>query len=91
MLSLMVRLAQQQQPELPAATIQLYSERWLQALGLSGQGALETWPLPDGRTVMINARKGCCLDYLVAPGTLCASCPKQGIDLRRARQLADWG
>lgn len=86
LLGLMVRLSRQR-PDLPAASIQAYSARWLAALGLTGQGDLEALPLPDGRIALVVARKGCCLDYLVDPGTYCATCPKQGDDVRRARQL----
>jgi len=68
---------------------QALADRWLGAAGLAGQGRLEPLALPEGRPALLLARKGCCLDYLVPPGTLCASCPKQPEPLRRARQRAE--
>lgn len=62
---------------------------WLDAMGLTGQGDLETIALQDGREVLLIARKGCCLDYLAFPGTYCASCPKQDDDVRLGRQIRD--
>lgn len=62
---------------------------WLEAMGLTGQGDLETLELADGRQVLLMARKGCCLDYLAFPGTYCASCPRQDDDIRIARQVRD--
>lgn len=88
MLGLMT-LLQRQRPDLPAAAIRAYSDRWLAAMGLTGQGGLESLFLPDGREVLIIARKGCCLDYLIEPGVYCASCPKQTDEVRRKRQHAD--
>lgn len=85
MLGLMT-LLQRQRPDLPAAAIRAYSARWLAAMGLTGQGDLESLFLPDGREVLIIARKGCCLDYLIEPDVYCASCPKQTDDVRRERQ-----
>lgn len=76
-------------PELSAETIRDHNARWLAAMGLTGHGDLESLVLPDGREVLLIARKGCCLDYLAEPGVYCASCPKQPDDLRRARQHAD--
>lgn len=89
MLGLMVRLAQRRR-ELPAATIHRWSEQWLAVLGLSGHGDLEDVALPDGRAVPIVKRKGCCLDYLVTPDRLCATCPRQENEVRVARQVAEW-
>jgi siderophore ferric iron reductase len=85
MLGLMT-LLQRQRPDLPAATIRAYSERWLAAMGLTGQGDLESLFLPDGREVLVIARKGCCLDYLIEPDAYCTSCPKQTDAVRRQRQ-----
>lgn len=88
MLTLMVWLSQKRQ-ELPPATIRDYCERWLVALGLSGQGELESVFAPDGREALIVKRKGCCLDYLIDPAKLCATCPKQDNATRIARQTAN--
>lgn len=88
MLSLMVRLGQWQ-PQLSPATLRAYSDQWLAVLGLTGQGDLESVFLPDGREILIVARKGCCLDYRIEPGALCATCPKQDNALRVARQTAN--
>lgn len=88
MLSLMVWLSQRQR-DLPVAMIRDYCDQWLAALALSGQGTLETIVAPDGRELLIVKRKGCCLDYLIDPDRLCASCPKQDNDLRVARQSAN--
>jgi siderophore ferric iron reductase len=88
MLSLMVWL-RGRQPDLSVGEITAYSEAWMGALGLTGQGQLETVRAPDGRELLIVRRKGCCLDYLIDPTRLCASCPKQDNDLRVARQSAN--
>jgi siderophore ferric iron reductase len=88
MLSLMVWLSQKRR-DLPLAVIEDYCDQWLTGMGLTGQGALQTIVAPDGRAVLIVKRKGCCLDYLLDPDRLCASCPKQAEDLRMARQGAN--
>lgn len=85
MLGLMVRLGQY----VPGMTIEEQRRicgLWLSAMGLVGQGDLETLDLVDGRQVLITARKGCCLDYLAFPDVYCSSCPKQDDDLRLIRQ-----
>jgi len=88
MLSLMVWLSQKRR-DLPPAVIEDYCNQWLAGMGLSGQGALQTIAAPDGRAVLIVKRKGCCLDYLLDPDRLCASCPKQAENVRVARQSAN--
>lgn len=88
MLSLMVWLSQKQR-DVPLALIEQYCKQWLAVLELTGQGALQTITAPDGRQALIVKRKGCCLDYLIDPTRLCASCPKQDDDLRVARQSAN--
>jgi siderophore ferric iron reductase len=88
MLTLMVWLSQKRR-HLPAATIRAYSERWLDVLGLTGQGNLESVFTPDGRELLIVRRKGCCLDYLIDPDQFCATCPKQDNAVRVARQTAN--
>ncbi|UJW84529.1 siderophore ferric iron reductase [Devosia sp. SL43] len=88
MLTLMVWLSQKRR-DLPADTIRSYSNRWLGALGLTGQGDLESVFAPDGREALIVKRKGCCLDYLIDPDRLCATCPKQDNAVRIARQTAN--
>ncbi|WIY52904.1 siderophore ferric iron reductase [Devosia sp. YIM 151766] len=85
MLTLMVRL-QHFKPQTSLAEQQYFCGLWLEAMGLTGQGGLETIELPDGRQTAIVARKGCCLDYLATPGSYCASCPKQKKPVRIARQ-----
>jgi hypothetical protein len=46
--------------------------------------------VPAGeRQVLIVKRKGCCLDYLITPDRLCATCPKQDDAVRIARQVAN--
>jgi siderophore ferric iron reductase len=87
MLGLMVRL-KHYRPETSVAEQHRLCVLWLEAMGLKGQGALETLTLDDGREVAIMARKGCCLDYLAFPDTYCSSCPKQDDTLRIARQKA---
>lgn len=73
-------------PEISAATIRDWCGQWLAAMGLVGHGDLESLRAPDGREVLIIARKGCCLDYLVTPGVYCSTCPKQPEAVRLARQ-----
>ena len=85
MLGLMVRL-RHFQPQLGVAEQQRFCALWLEAMGLTGHGDLEVIALPDGREAAIVQRKGCCLDYLAMPDTLCASCPKQKRAIRIARQ-----
>lgn len=87
MLSLMVWL-KQRRPELPNETIEAYTAQWLEVLGLTGQGNLERVEA-SGHNLLIVKRKGCCLDYLITPDRLCATCPKQDNDLRIARQVAN--
>lgn len=88
MLGIMMRLGHYV-PGLTIADSRRYCALWLEAMGLTGQGDLETLTLHDGQEVLIIARKGCCLDYLAFPGTYCASCPKQEDSVRLARQRAD--
>ena len=88
MLSLMVWLSQKRR-DLPAATIRDYSDRWLAVLDLTGQGDLESVFAADVRELLIARRKGCCLDYLIDPDRLCATCPKQDDAVRVARQTAN--
>jgi siderophore ferric iron reductase len=85
MLSLMVRL-RHFQPQIGVDEQVRLCALWLDAMGLSGQGALEIIALPDGGQAAIVARKGCCLDYLAIPDRLCASCPKQKKSVWVARQ-----
>jgi siderophore ferric iron reductase len=65
-----------------------YADQWLAALDLKGQGTLQAVATPGGE-VLIVKRKGCCLDYLIDPDRLCASCPRQDDALRIARQTAN--
>ena len=88
LLSLMVWLSHKRR-DLPLAVIEDYCAQWLEALALTGQGTLETVTAPDGRQALIVRRKGCCLDYLLDPDRLCASCPRQDNALRVARQSAN--
>lgn len=88
MLGCMLML-QRKRPDLSPADIRAICDAWLSAMGLVGQGDLESLFLADGREVLLIARKGCCLDYLAFPGTYCASCPRQDDDLRRTRQRED--
>jgi len=88
MLSLMVWLSQKRR-DLPLALIEDYCSQWLAGMGLTGQGRLVTITAPDGRQALIVQRKGCCLDYLLDPDRLCASCPRQEDGLRVARQSAN--
>ncbi|WP_297103335.1 siderophore ferric iron reductase [uncultured Devosia sp.] len=85
MLGLMVRL-KHFRPEISMAEQYRYCDLWLSAMGLEGQGGLETLDLPNGQQVAIMARKGCCLDYLAFPERYCASCPKLSDDERRNRE-----
>ena len=88
MLSLMVWLSQRRR-DLPPEQVEAYSTQWLAALGLTGQGDLEPIIAPGGRRLLIVKRKGCCLDYLIDPDRLCATCPKQDDAVRVARQTAN--
>lgn len=88
MLTLMVWLSQKRR-DLPAVMVRAYSDRWLEGLGLTGQGDLESVSARDGREVLIVKRKGCCLDYLIDPDRFCATCPKQDNAVRVARQTAN--
>ena len=88
MLSLMVWLGQRRR-DLPPDSVEAYAAQWLNVLGLSGQGTLEPVAAPDGRRLLIVKRKGCCLDYVIAPDRLCATCPRQDNAVRIARQTAN--
>lgn len=88
MLSLMTRLPHFR-PGISVDEQKRFCALWLEAMDLVGMGTLETLELDDGRKVNIVARKGCCLDYLAFPDTLCASCPKQKDSVRIARQRAN--
>ncbi|GLQ56004.1 (2Fe-2S)-binding protein [Devosia nitrariae] len=85
----LVTFAQRKRPELASATLHGWCERWLAAMDLTGQGALDSIMLADGCEALIIARKGCCLDYLIEPRVYCASCPKQPDDLRLKHQRAE--
>lgn len=87
MLSLMVWLGARRR-ELPPETINAYCGQWLAVLGLTGQGELEPVEA-EGRRLLIVKRKGCCLDYLIDPDRLCATCPRQDNAVRVARQTAN--
>jgi siderophore ferric iron reductase len=86
-LSLMVWLSQRRR-DLPPERIEAYATRWLDALGLTGQGTLEPVEV-GGHRLLIVKRKGCCLDYMIDPDRYCASCPKQDNAVRLARQTAN--
>ena len=60
--------------------------QWFAALDLANHVALQAVPAGDGSDVLIVRRKGCCLDYLITPDRLCASCPKQPEAVRLQRQ-----
>jgi siderophore ferric iron reductase len=85
MLGLMIRL-RDYVPGITIAEQRRYCALWLAAMGLEGQGDLETLELVDGRQVLIIARKGCCLDYLAFPDAYCSSCPRQDDAVRIRRQ-----
>jgi siderophore ferric iron reductase len=85
MLELMTRL-RHFLPGLSGEAQQHFCDLWLEAMGLTGQGRLEPMELGDGRSVLVMARKGCCLDYRAMPGTYCPTCPRQERDVRLARQ-----
>ncbi|MBN9333230.1 hypothetical protein, partial [Devosia sp.] len=85
MLGLMIRL-HDYVPGITIAEQRRYCALWLAAMGLEGQGDLETLELVDGRQVLIIARKGCCLDYLAFPDAYCSSCPRQDDAVRIRRQ-----
>ncbi|WP_173088701.1 siderophore ferric iron reductase [Devosia sp. 1635] len=84
-----VALLERMQPGISPDEISRHAQSWLAALDLVGQGTLEPVVLTDGRQKLVLARKGCCLDYLVWPDRLCASCPKQTRAVRLARQCAE--
>jgi len=87
-ISLLERLAHWQ-PHLTQSQLQAYSLLWLEALDLTGQARLDQIAVPEGRSVLITTRKGCCLDFRVPPLAYCSSCPKQGEEARIARQTRD--
>jgi siderophore ferric iron reductase len=87
LLSLMIWLGQRR-PELGMEQVEAYTAQWLAVLDLAGQGALQRVPAGE-RQVLIVKRKGCCLDYLITPDRLCATCPKQDDAVRIARQVAN--
>jgi siderophore ferric iron reductase len=84
MLSIMLWLGRRR-PELTTQDVFGYTELWLKALDLFGQGELQQVEA-GGRQLLISRRKGCCLDYLLPEAQYCASCPKQSDALRLARQ-----
>jgi siderophore ferric iron reductase len=88
LLSLMVWLSQRRR-DLPSEQFEAYTTQWLAALGLTGQGDLEPIIAPGGQRLLIVRRKGCCLDYVIDPDRLCATCPKQDDAVRVARQTAN--
>ena len=88
MLGLMTSL-QRWRPDLTPDDIRARCAHWLAAMKLTGHGDLESIHLDNGHEVLVIARKGCCLDYLIEPGVYCATCPKQPDDVRMARQRAD--
>ncbi|WEK04025.1 MAG: siderophore ferric iron reductase [Candidatus Devosia phytovorans] len=85
MLSLMVWLSHRRR-DLPLEQVETYTALWLDALGLTGQGALQRVEGPQGQRLLIVRRKGCCLDYLIDATTYCSTCPKQDDTVRVARQ-----
>lgn len=87
MLGLMLWLGQRRR-ELTTEQIEAYAAQWLAVLGLEGQGTLEQVEA-GGRRLLIVKRKGCCLDYRIDPGRLCANCPKQDDAERIGRQVAN--
>lgn len=87
MLSLMVWLGHRRR-DLGTEEIERFAGLWMGALGLTGQGTLER-VAAGGRHLLIVKRKGCCLDYLIDPNRLCATCPKQDEAVRIARQTAN--
>lgn len=64
-------------------------ERWLRAMALEGESGLSVLTLGDGRRQAVLDRRACCLEYRVAPGTPCASCPKHARAQRRERMRRD--
>ena len=87
MLGLMVWLGHRRR-DLNPEQVETFAGAWMQALGLTGQGTLERVEA-QGRQLLIVKRKGCCLDYLIDPDRLCATCPKQDNAVRVARQTAN--
>ena len=87
-LGIVARL-ERMQPGVSTEAVRGYAGQWLAALGLKGQGDLESVRVANGREALVLARKGCCLDYLVWPDRLCSSCPKQAREIRLARQRAE--
>jgi len=88
MASLMLWLGHRR-PELSQDDLLATAAQWFEALDLTSHVALEAVPAGDGSEVLIVRRKGCCLDYLIDPDRLCASCPKQPEAVRLARQTAN--
>ncbi|WP_109793015.1 siderophore ferric iron reductase [Minwuia thermotolerans] len=70
-----------EEPEAQRARI----DHWLRAAGLEGQSGVIPVALDGGATRLALRRKACCLEYLVEPGQLCESCPRQSEETLRAR------
>ena len=87
MLGLMIWLAHRR-PALTQAEILLFTDSWLDVLGLHDQGRLQSVEA-EGRSLLIVERKGCCLDYRIYPDRLCANCPRQDLGVRLARQIGN--
>lgn len=58
-------------------------EAWLAAAGLTGDSALGT---VEGRDGLVVRRRACCLEYLVAGGKRCETCPTTPACIPRPRQ-----
>lgn len=59
--------------------------RWLAAMGLEGASGYVPVSLGDGRVRPALDRRSCCLDYRIADGACCASCPRLSIPERLER------
>ena len=74
-LDFVARMAEDGEAPPPHVTI-ARGKRWLTALGLEGASGYVPIALCDGRVCAALDRRSCCLDYRVADGACCASCPR---------------
>ena len=74
-LDIVARLAADRGGVSPEATI-ASAELWLSAMDLEGASELVPIALRDGRVRPVLDRRSCCLDYRIAGGACCASCPR---------------
>lgn len=73
-----------------AEDVLVLSEAWLAALGLKGASRLVPLTLTSGRRQPVLDRRSCCLEYRVADGVCCMTCPRLQPAEREARIRRHW-